>query len=816
MTELRGALRALRAAPGVSACAALLLALGIGATTAIFSILNGLLLKPLPVRDPHSLLVLASAESGESIDVPYDVWRIGRSDRAFQRGFAWQRDRVDLSARGESDLAEAIWASGDMFAILGVTPQLGRLFGPDDDRQAGGADGPVVVISDRLWRSHYQASPHVIGRTLAIERVPFRIVGVAPRSFFGVSAGVSFDVIMPLETQQLLGRSFRQWVAIMMRLGPGQSLEMVNTDLTLAQPRIREAIMPPFPRVEDRENYLRERWVALRSPGGVSIFRATYVPALRVLLAAAIALVAIVCANLALLLLGRATARQFEFSVRRALGASRARLVGQLIAESALLSLAGTIGGFFFALWSGRLLVRQLTTWAYTASVDLAPDWRLFSVAAAAAIGTALLFGAAPAIRIARVQPAHVLHRSAAHVVDRFRTGDALVALQLALSMVLVVASGLFIKSFTLLTHRDLGFDRGRVGIAVVDLRRATAAPDVRLALFERLRAAVASVPGVDNAAVSLATPIGPAGVRLSMNLDVPDSGLKEARVLATPVSRGWFRTYGTRLMEGRDFDERDSPNAAATAIVNPAFARRYLGGGDPLGHTIVERTRSGARVPVAIVGVVEDAAFASVRSPADPVVYRPIAQSVDAQLIGHLANISVSFRAAAESPAPLTRAVAGAIGSVDPELSISVQRLSEQVSYFYLRERLLAMVAGFFGTLGLVLAAIGLYGVTSYGASRRRREIGVRMALGADARQVRWMMLGRAVASSVLGTAAGTVCSVWLSRLVATLLYGVQPDDAVAFGAAITILLTTAAIAAWLPAHRAARLDPAIVLREL
>ena len=820
MRDIRDAFRALTSSPILTFSAVVSLALGIGATTTIFSLLNGLLLKPLPVRDPETLVSVVSGTDGSSVDVPVSVWTAARQRGAFDKYFAWTSDRVDLAQRGPSAFASAIWATGNMFEVLGVAPEAGRVFEPADDHAGGGPDGAVVVISDAFWRSRFGASRGAIGTQLTIERVPFRIVGVLPASFFGVEVGRSFDVMMPLGTWSLLGRHSEPYVQIMGRLAEGQTPVMATSEWPSIQAAVREETRPPYLRAADRDAYLRDPWTARAAPAGVSGLRARYVPALRVLLAAALVIVLIACGNIAMLMIGGAATRQFEFAVRLALGASRARIARLLALESVILSMTGAALGLVFARCSGPLLVHQLNTWISTTTLDVSVDWRVFAVAAFATLATALAFGTAPAFQSARVPAARALASSPWRSGSRFATGDVLVITQLALSTVLIVASGLFIRSFTMLAYRDLGFDRNRVGIAVVDLRQSPSDPAARLAFFESLREAAVSAPGVEAAAVSMATPIGPSGIRMMSNLRIPhDAGAAPAaaQLLLTPVSSNWFRVYGTRLLEGRDFDGGDAPGAPAVAIVNHAFWQKYFTGTDPVGRTVLEMERDGRSTTLTIVGVVEDAAFATVRGPLDPVVYKPLAQVLARNpMFARLPNISISIRRSEGAPPQsVDAAVAAAIARIDPQGSLSFQQLDAQLNAFYVRERLLAMIAGFFAVLGLVLAAVGLYGVMSYGVSRRRREIGIRMALGADARRVQGMVLGRLVGLTVAGMAIGFVVSFWLARAIASLLYGVQAHDGTAFVLGLIVLAATACIAAWAPIRSAARLDPAVVLRE-
>ncbi|HEY3885503.1 MAG TPA: ABC transporter permease, partial [Vicinamibacterales bacterium] len=357
MHNVRDAVRALRSSPILTLSAVLSLALGIGATTTIFSLLNGLLLKPLPLRDAQTLINVAAGPDGGALDVPVSVWTAARQRGAFDGCFAWTSDRVDLAQRGPSEFASAIWATGNMFDVLGVRPETGRVFEPADDHPGGGPDGAVAIISDVFWRSRFGGSPDAIGAELTIERVPFRIVGVLPPSFFGVEVGRSFDVLLPIETWSLLDRRFPPYVEIMGRLANGHTAAALTSEWRAVQPSVREATMPPFSRGSDRDAYLRDPWTAQAAPAGVSGLRARYVPALGVLLAAALVIVLIACGNVAMLMLGRGAARRFEFAVRLALGASRGRIARLLAVESAIVSIGGTALGLLFARWSGPLLV---------------------------------------------------------------------------------------------------------------------------------------------------------------------------------------------------------------------------------------------------------------------------------------------------------------------------------------------------------------------------------------------------------------------------------------------------------------------------
>jgi predicted permease len=822
MRELREAIRALTTSPLVSAVAVLSLALGIGANTAIFSILNSLLLKPLPVRDPHQLILVAAGDPTEGAGLNYRAWREIRDRQLLGRPFAWATDRLGLSGASDNGSAETIWATGNYFDVLGIQTSIGRTFTEEDDKRGGGINGPVAVISDRMWRTRFGQASDVIGQTLMLERVPFTIVGVTTPDFFALNVGQSFDVILPLETEPLLGRTparldgpYWQWLQVMSRLPLGQTTAAVTNALRAAQPSIREATIPPYTREEDRNRYMNGAWAARASPAGVSRFRRQYGPALFTLLGVAGLVLLIACANIATLMVARAVARQREFSVRLALGASGARLVRQLFLESLVMSATGAALGLLLAQWGGQLLVQQLSTWAYAAVLDLSPDWRVLGVTIAATVTTAVLFGTAPAWRASRAEPADALgqHQRGSAGEGRFGVSGSLVVVQVALSLLLLVGAGLFLRSFVALAYRDLGFDRSRVLVGVLDVRRTKVPPAARMALYDRLREAVGAVPGVESASTSMATPLGSAGVRFTPEINEPGNpafGGQAPRILANPVSPNWFRTFGTRVLAGRDFVQTDSASAHKVAIVNQAFMRRYFNGDNPLGRTLIAD-----REPVEVIGLVEDAAFTSVREPVEPTVYRPLAQGVEERWLA-TAALSVTVRSATGvTPASLGRSVAAAIESADPDLSVSFQTVSEQLNVFYIRERLLALLSGFFGAVALLLAGIGLYGVTAYSVSRRRMEIGIRMALGADAGGVVRLVLGRVAWPAALGAVMGSIMSLFAWRLVQTQLFGLNARDPLTFIAAASVLVIVAGLAGWLPARHAARLAPGVVLRE-
>jgi predicted permease len=810
----------------LSVAAVLSLALGIGASTAIFSIFNSLLLKPLPVRDPGTLVALASERPGEDAAMTYPIWSAVRDSGALHDPFVWSTDRLAVRNVADVRTLEAVWASGNFFQVLGLPAIAGRTFSETDDRRGGGTDGAVAVLSYRAARRLFSEPSASIGKTLVIEQHPFTIVGVTPPGFFGLNVGTDADVVLPLETEPMLNRvpsrlKMWPWLHITGRLAPGATLDGVTTAMRAVQPHIRELTMPDFSRAEDRDSYLTAPWTMRSAVTGSSRLRSRYQFALTTLLAIVAAVLLIACGNIAHLQLARAASRRHDYSVRIALGAARLRIVRLQAIESLLLAVSGAALGLAFAGGAASLVVAQLSTWAATAFLDLSTDWRVLVVAVATATATALLFGVMPAIRAARADPLDALNRSRRGLSGGSlgRLGDVLVAAQIALALVLVIGATLFGRSFAALVSRDLGFDPGRVLTAVVDVGQSPTPAAGRPRLYERIRQAVAGVPGADSAALSMATPLGSAGVRFLRDVQEPGNPTfegSEVRILTTPVSPDWFRTFGTRLIAGRDIESRDSATTSKIAVINDAFARRHFPGVNPIGHTIMVGEEPSDRQPVEIVGVVADAAFTSVRDPIEPTLYMAFEQSLEPKLIESFPSMSLSIRSAAGiPPARLTASVAAAVASVDRAATVSFQTLTETLSVYYIRERLLAMLSGYLGAFGLLLGGIGVYGVTAHAVSRRRMEIGVRMAMGADAGSVIRLVLGRLLVLAGAGLIAGSLLSFWATSLFQTLLFSITTRDPASVTLAVVALSLVTLCAGWLPARRASRIEPAAALRE-
>jgi putative ABC transport system permease protein len=824
--DVRDAIRGLRQSPLLSAAAILSLTLGIGANTAIFSILNSLLLKPLPVRDPGHLVALASERPGEDAAMTYPVWKAVRDGQVLTDPFVWAGDTVRMTIDGRPQPVEAIWASGRFFEVLGLRTIAGRPFTPGDDRASGAAGGPVAVLSYRASRRLFNDPAASIGRAVTIDRVVFTVIGVTPANFFGLNVGTDADVMLPLETEPMLNRIPSRrvmwpWLHITARLAPGGSVDQATAAMRAAQPRIRDMTMPDFSRAEDRDKYLRAPWTMRSAATGSSRLRSRYQSALTTLLVIVGLVLLVACVNIAHLQLARAAARRYEFAVRIAVGAARSRIVRLQLIESVLLAAIGAACGIALAGWAAAIVVAQLSTWASTAFLDLSIDWRVVCVTAAVAVSTAILFGTVPAIRAARVDPIETLNRNTRRFSSASlgRTGDLLVIAQIALSLVLVMGAALFVRSFASLVYRDLGFDRDRVLTAVVDSRQRSVSPGERLALYENVRRAVAGIGGVESAAISMATPLGSAGIRFLNSVaqtGTPARAGEGVRVLMNPISPGWLRTFGTHLIAGRDVEETDTTEAAPIVLVNEAFARRHFAGINPVGQSMMVGSEETNRKPMEIVGVVQDAAFTSVREPVEPTLYRPVAQAVDPAFFGSFPSISLSIRSVAGlPPSRLANSVSAAVAQVDPVLTVSYQALTETLSVYYIRERLLALLSGYFGIFALLLGAVGIYGVTAHSVSRRRTELGIRMAIGASGPAIVRAVIGGLFALCAAGIIAGCLMAFWAGRFVQALLFDTTPRDPVSVVLSVMALIVVAAAAAWVPARRAGGLDPADVLRD-
>jgi putative ABC transport system permease protein len=829
--DLRYALRALRRSPGFAAVAILSLALGIGANTAIFSLIDAVMLKSLPVRHPEELLqVMMGKQSYIGWNNPTWEHLRDRQD-VFSGIFAYGRWGFDLASGGEARSVHGAYVSGQYFDTLGVQAVLGRTLAPTDD--ARGCAGRAV-LSYGFWQSEYGGRADVVGKTISIDRHPIEIVGVSEPGFGGTEVGASADVMIPLCAVKAIGSGYPGmldanyypvgWLQVMGRLKKGVPANRATARLKTLAPQIYRATFDQAgleredgrqTRPEDRDEYLRRTFDTEAAANGISYLRREYRQALIILMTIVGVVLLIACANLANLLLARGAAKQREIAIRMAVGGGRGRLVRQLLTESLLLSGIGAMVGGLFAAWGARLIVRFLD-----APLDLALDIRVLAFTASTAVFTGLLFGVAPAWRGTRVDPQSAMKANARGVIEgrKLGFGKVLVIAQVALSLLLLVGAGLMLSTFWRLISLDAGFERDHVLLVGVDLRRGNYPLERRSAVYQEMLDELRAIPGVHSASVSSITPV--CHCRWAGEVEVAGYTAKshdDAMASFNNVSDGYFETLGTLLVAGRDFNSHDTSTSLKVAIVSKSFAQKYFGAANPLGQHFRIRDGRGSQFawsisggPVEIVGIVKDAKYSSLRDVPSPFVFIPWSQG---GVPGPLT--SFELRATGGAPTALMSGAKSAIGAVNRDVSIEFKTLSAKVDNSIEREKLLATLSGFFGALALILATIGLYGVMSYNVTRRRNEIGIRMALGARQTQVLRMVLDEVAILIGLGLAAGFGASLAATRLVANFLYGLQPNDPWTLGVAAAILAIVAAIAGYFPARRASRLDPMTALRE-
>jgi putative ABC transport system permease protein len=822
--DLRYGIRLLRLNPSFALVAILSLALGIGANTAIFQLLDAVRIRTLPVADPARLFEVRIGETpngrtgrfmGSFPMLTYPLFeQIAARQEAFDGLAASGSLTFNMATRGEARYARGMWVNGDFFSTLGIEPFRGRLLARSDDVR--GCQSPAAVVSYAFWQRDLGGEASAIGRPLVLDGHSYEVVGITPPSFFGVEVGRAFDVAVPLCAEPLsrpesgLDKPDTWFLGLFGRLKPGWTVERANAQLAAISPAAFQATLPPKYRPEDSRNYLAFKLTARPAGTGLSRLRRDYETPLWLLLATTGLVLAIACANLANLMLARATAREREIAVRLAIGASRGRVVRQLLAESLVLSVLGAAVGLLVAQWMSGFLLSLLRTESNRLFVDLATDWRVFAFTGALAVATCLIVGVTPAIRATSTTPGAALKlggRASTDAHQRFGLRRGLVVVQVALSLVLVVGALLFVRSFRNLVSVDAGFRQAGILSVDVDLRRAGIPVEARRAAFDDLIARLRAIPGIDAVAEAFIVPMSGSGWN---NRIVLNGAARKENVNFNAVGPGYFRTLATPMLTGRDFDARDTVASRKVAIVTERFAKTFFDGANPVGRTFQIEEGAGVERPVyEIVALVKDTKYFQLREDFVPIAFLAATQQKD---------LDPDVQVVVRSGAPLSAVTGGmnaTIAAAIPSATFEIRTMQSMVRDSLMRERLMAMLSGFFGLLAALLATIGLYGVMSYMVERRRSEIGIRIALGADRQSVVAMIMREAATLLALGLIVGALASFGAARWAASLLFGLAPGDPTTLAAAAVALSAVAMLASYIPAWRASRLEPTIALRE-
>jgi putative ABC transport system permease protein len=827
VADLRHGARQLRLNPGFAAVAILSLALGIGANTAIFQLINALRLRSLPVERPWELAAIDTEKdfyasgwyTGRHRAFTYAQFQeLQRQQRAFRGLLAFGTARFNLSRSGEAQYAQGLYVSANFLDVLGVRPLLGSGFGGDVDGSNCGSGG--AILSYEFWQRTHGGDPAVVGRDIYLDGRTFPIVGVAPREFFGLEPGRQFDVAVPLCADVLLsadgkGRMARLdawWLTVIGRLNSGWSIDRASQHLRQLSPALFRQTLPPGYRPDEVEKYLKNRVNAIDASAGLSALRREYEDPLWLLLAVTVLVLLIACANLANLLLARASARQREMAVRQAMGASRARLVGQLTSESLLLAVLGATLGLLIAQVLSRLLVSFLSHPDQPIVIALGVDRNVFWFTTLTAVLTCLLFGVGPAIRATHGSPATAMQggRGTTATAERSRLRRGLVIAQVALSLVLLVGALLFGQTLRNLLRVDPGIAPEGVLVAGVDARLPGLAPEHRRVLFDQMQERIAAEPGVQAVSQVSLSPFSGSSWNDTVRVERRGGAAERQLSWFNRIGPGYFRTLKTPIIAGRDFNRSDAPGTPEVAIVNEEFARVFFGGGHPVGRTFRVEAPAGDPEPVyQIVGLVKNTKYNGLREESRAIAFLPLAQEEDYP-------DALTFLVRSEAAPSATMAgIRRLMNDLQAGLLVEFRVLELQVARSVLRERLMASVSGAFGILATLLSTLGLYGVMSYMVARRRNEIGVRVALGARARHVVRLVLTEAGRLVIAGLAIGILAAVVLARYAESLLFGLEADDAATMAVACVLLSATAAVASLLPASRALKLDPAVVLRD-
>jgi predicted permease len=809
------AFRIIRRSPAFAVSMILVMALGIGATSGVFGLVDALVLRSLPVREPERLVYL----SRPSFSYPLFTELRARSTHFLSDLSGWSVERMNVDWGTGLEPGDVLTATGDFYATLGVEASAGRVFSAADDQPGGGADGLVAVLSYPAWQRRFAGSPTVIGRTIRIERRPFTIVGIAPRGFFGVAPGLAPDVTIPLTVLDSLDRlqsTTSSRVHILGRLRAGFTIRTADVALQAIWPALLESTTSPDDPPDQRAHFLSRTTSLESARAGFSRVRNQFEEPLTLLLALVGLLLLVATASAANLLLARGVARSREFGVRMAIGAGRARLVRQVITETLIWTIAGAGVGLVAASWASSALVTMMTTWEEQIVLDTGPTWRILAFTLTVAFAASVIAATLPALSAtrpdaaARLRTFREIHGGATR---RWTVGRSLVAVQIALTVLLLFGAALFGRSLLQILGQDAGVDRDAVLVVATDAE-AAGYDGARLAAFhEEVLRRIQGVPGVESASLSRYPPISDEDGAWTQSVAIDGAPITRdpARlVYFNVVSPGFFRTVGMRVVQGRDFTAGDTPAAPRVVIVSESLASAFFPYQSAIGRRI-SIGRDKTRQDLEIVGVVSDTKYQRLQEPARRIAFMPTTQLPN--LFGDR-NLFTEVRIA-RATAAIGDAIRREIRGMDSIIPVRIQTVTERIRESLVNERVLARLASTISLAAVALACAGLYGLLAYTVSRQTGEIGVRLALGAERGAMLWMVLRQCLSLAAVGTAAGVVSAFAMGRLAANLLYRVSGTDPIALAGAATAMLAVALCAGLVPAWRASRVDPLVALRS-
>lgn len=820
--DIRYGLRMLRRSPIFTAVAILSLALGIGANSAIFSLVDTLLLRPLPVPHPKELrsLFLTLPEHPQPF-LSYPMFQsLQAHNQAFTSLAAWANRRFQFASNNEVIHVDGELASGRYFSMLNVAPVIGRTFTEADDHPFGGNDGPVAVISDRFWNRHFQRAPAAVGSSIVLDQIRFTVIGVMPPGFFGAEIGTHPEVWIPVSLVSKVDNSACitsrncWWLTVMGRMKPEINANQANAHLATISGEVLKETTPPGFNAAMQKRYRAYSFTSNSGEQGWSFLRLRFSDPILILTILVAAVLLIACANMANLLLARASARHREIAVRLSIGAARARIIRQLLTESMLLSLAGGIAGIFFAFWLNRMLMAFVSATqrhgpGQFTRLELQLDWRVLLFTFTVASISGILFGLAPALRSTKVGIAAALKQSAHNLRgsgNTFQLDRLLLTLQTAFSVVLVAAAGLFAGSLYRLLTVDYGFNQTNVSLISIDTDKRPEKGPALLDLYARILERTNGLPDVKAASLLSHVPLTFPG--WAEKVSVPEKGQSPAR--ESNASMNWigprfFDALEIRIVAGRQFDEHDTAASEKVGILSELAAQRLFSKENPIDQHVLLGGK-----PIRIVGVVEGIKYMSLRDKEPLELYTPYTQKS-----GDTTSFTFILKTHPGAPSP-NAAFRALLHDLASDVPVGMTyTMKQQVDSSIGLERLMASLSIFFGVLALLLTAIGLYGILAYTVTRRTGEIGIRMALGAPRVNVIWLVVRGAIGSVAAGIIIGTLATLATSRVVASFLYGTQPNDPGNFAAAITALLLVATFAALLPSLRVSRIDPSVSLRQ-